>query len=165
MINIIISWLKDIPKEILVMLIGAIPVLELRWAIPQALWWKMSLFKTFWLAVLGNMLPVAPVLFLLEPVSNKLRTCKIWSRFFDWLAERTKKKADIIQKYEAIGLALFVAVPLPGTGAWTGCLAASLFKIKFRYAFVAIAAGVIGAGVIVLALCMLGIFSIKAIIQ
>ncbi len=165
MINIIINWLKDIPKEILVMLIGAIPVLELRWAIPQALWWEMPVFKTFWLAVLGNMLPVAPVLFLLEPVSNKLRRFKIWSRFFDWLAERTKKKADIIQKYETIGLALFVAVPLPGTGAWTGCLAASLFKIKFRYAFIAIAAGVIGAGVIVLALCMLGIFSIKAIIQ
>lgn len=157
--------LENIPKEILVMLIGSIPVLELRWAIPQALWWKMPIFKAFWLAVLGNILPVAPILFFLGPVSTKLRRLKIWSRFFDWLSERTKKKADIIQKYEAIGLALFVAVPLPGTGAWTGCLAATLFKIKFRYAFIAITLGVIGAGVIVLTLCLLGIFSIKAIIQ
>lgn len=147
------------------MAIGAFPVLELRWAIPQALFWKMSMAKAFWLAVIGNIIPVAPVLFLLEPVSNKLRRFKPWSRFFDWFSERTKKKAGLVQKYEALGLALFVAVPLPGTGAWAGCLAASLFKIKFRYAFIAIVAGVIGAGLIVATLLTLGIMSWKVIIQ
>lgn len=163
----IIHCLKEIthiPKEYMVIIIGALPVLELRWAIPQALWWKMSIFKAFWLSVLGNIIPIIPVLFLLEPVSNKLRKFKLWSRFFEWLSERTKKRADVIQKYEALGLALFVAVPIPGTGAWTGCLAASLFKIRFRYAFIAILAGVIGAGIIVSTLCLLGIMSIKAVI-
>lgn len=152
-------------NELMVMAIAALPVLELRWAIPQALFWKMSIGKAFLLAVIGNILPVAPVLFLLEPVSNWLRRFKLFARFFAWLSERTKKKADLVQKYEAIGLALFVAVPIPGTGAWAGCLAASLFKIKFRYAFIAIVAGVIGAGLIVSTLLTLGMMSWKVIIQ
>ncbi len=151
--------------ELIVMVIGALPVLELRWAIPQALFWQMPIWKAFWLAVIGNILPVAPILFLMEPVSNRLRRFKFWSRYFEWFSERTKKKADLVQKYEALGLALFVAVPVPGTGAWAGCLAASLFKIKFRYAFIAIVAGVIGAGVIVSVLLTLGIMSWKVIIQ
>ena len=168
MLDLILNYLRNIPnipKEYIVIIIGALPILELRWAIPQALFWKMPIFKAFWLSVSGNIIPIIPVLFLLEPVSNKLRRFKIWSRFFDWLSERTKGKADLIQKYEAIGLALFVAAPIPGTGAWTGCLAASLFKIRFRYAFIAILAGVMGAGLIVLSLCGLGIISWKAILH
>ncbi len=166
--NLILNWLSNlphIPKELIIVLIGAAPVVEVRWAIPQALIWKMSFFKAFWLSVLGNIIPIVPVLFLLEPVSNKLRKFKIWSRFFDWLSERTKKNSDLIQKYEALGLMLFVAVPLPGTGAWSGCIAASLFKIKFRYAFIAIVLGVIEAALIVSILCLLGIISWKAILQ
>lgn len=149
----------------MVMIIGALPVLELRWAIPQALFWKMPLLKAFSLAVIGNIVPVVPALFLLEPVSNKLRKFKLWARFFDWFSERTKKNANLVQKYEALGLALFVAVPIPGTGAWAGCLAASMFKIKFRYALLAICAGVLGAGIIVSSFCLLGIFSIQAILH
>lgn len=147
------DMLKDIPKEYIVMLVGALPVSELRGAIPLALSLGMPLAKAFWLSVLGNILPVAPALFLLEPVSQRLRRFKIWSRFFDWLFERTKNKADAIQKYEALGLAIFVAIPLPMTGAWSGVVAASLFKIRFRYAFLAIVAGIIAAGIIVLTLC------------
>jgi uncharacterized membrane protein len=161
----LIKEILDLPKEYIIVIIGSLPVLELRWAIPQALWWKIPALKTFWLAVAGNMIPVIPLLFLLEPVSNKLRKFKLWSRFFDWLSERTRKNADMIQKYEALGLALFVAIPIPGTGAWAGCLAATLFKIRFRYAFPAILAGVLGAGVIVLTLCLLGIMSIEAVIK
>lgn len=165
MLDIILHWLKDIPKEYIVMIVGALPISELRGAIPLALSFKMSMAKAFWLAVIGNILPVAPALFLLEPISNKLRRFKIWSRFFDWLFERTKRKADTIQKYEALGLAIFVSVPLPITGAWSGVVAASLFKIRFRYAFFAIVAGVIGAGLIVVSLCALGIISWKALIH
>ena len=153
------------PKEYIVMVISATPVLELRWAIPQALFWKMSMFKALWLSIIGNIIPIVPILFFLERFANKLRGFKLWSHFFDWFSERTKKKADLVQKYEALGLALFVAVPFPGTGAWAGCLAASLFKIKFRYAFIAIVAGVIGAGLIVSTLLSLGIMSWKVIIH
>ncbi len=165
MINIIINWLKDLPKEYIVMLVGALPISELRGAIPLALSFGMPMSKAFWLSVIGNSIPVIPALFLLEPVSSRLRRFKIWARFFDWVFERTKKKADTIQKYEALGLAIFVAIPLPMTGAWSGVIAASLFKIKFRYAFIAIIAGVFGAGLIVLGLCGLGIISWKAVIH
>jgi uncharacterized membrane protein len=165
MLNIIINSLKDIPKEYLVMIVGALPISELRGAIPLALSLGMPIAKAFWLSVIGNTIPVIPALFLLEPVSNRLRKFKIWSHFFDWLFERTKKKADTVQKYEALGLAIFVAIPLPMTGAWSGVVAASLFKIRFRYAFIAIVAGVLGAGLIVLSLCQLGIISWKAVIH
>lgn len=165
MLNIILNWLRDIPKEFVVMIVGALPVSELRGAIPLALSFGMPLFKAFWLAVLGNIIFVAPALFCIEPISNRLRKFKLWARFFDWVFERTKKKADSVQKYEALGLVIFVAIPLPMTGAWSGVIAASLFKIKFRYAFLAILAGVITAGAIVTALCALGMISWKAAAQ
>ena len=166
MLEIIIHWLKDTPKEYIVMIVGAIPIFELRLAIPLGFYqFHMTLVNAFWLSVLGNIMPILPVLFLLEPISNRLGKFRVWSRFFDWFSERTKKKADVIQKYEALGLALFVAVPLPGTGAWAGCLAASLFKIRFRYAFIAIVAGVIGAGIIVSVLCALGMITWKAVVS
>ncbi len=165
MLDIILGWLKGIPKEYIVMITAALPISELRGAIPLGLYYGMPLQKAFWLSILGNSSFVAPALFLFEPVSNRLRKFKIWARFFNWVFERTKKNADTIQKYEALGLAIFVAVPLPMTGAWSGVIAASLFKIRFRYAFIAIIAGVIGAGIIVATLCALGIVSWKAVVH
>lgn len=163
MLNSIINLLSGMPKEALVLIMGALPISELRGAIPLALSLGMELPKAFWLSVLGNLLPVAPALFLFEPVSMRLRKFKIWSRFFNWLFERTKKRSEKIQKYEALGLIMFVAIPLPITGAWTAVVAASLFKIRFRYAFGAIVSGVLCAGVIVSTLCMLGINGWKAV--
>ena len=161
MLSILLSWLKELPKEYIVMIVSALPISELRGAIPLALSFGMSLSKAFWLSVLGNCIFVAPALFLFEPVTKVLRKFKIWSRFFDWVFERTKKNSDSIQKYEALGLAIFVAIPLPMTGAWSGVIAASLFKIRFRYALISIIAGVICAGLIVSALCALGILVTK----
>ncbi len=162
MLNILLHWLKELPKEYIVIIVGSLPISELRGAIPLGLSLGMPLAKAFWLAVLGNCIIVAPALFLFEPVTKALRKFKLWSRFFDWIFERTKRNSDAIQKYEALGLAIFVAIPLPMTGAWSGVIAASLFKIRFRYAFLAIVAGVICAGLIVSALCALGILSWKA---
>jgi uncharacterized membrane protein len=147
------------------MVMGMLPISEVRGAIPFGLYLGMSFKQAFWLAVLGNISFVAPALFLFEPVSRRLRKLRLWSRFFDWVFERTRKNSDTIQKYEALGLAIFVAIPLPMTGAWSGVVAASLFKIRFRYAFSAIILGVMGAGLIVLALCALGMLSWKAILR
>jgi len=163
MLNIILQWLKELPKDYIVMIVGALPVSELRGAIPLALSFGMPLAKAFWLSVLGNCIIVIPALFLFEPVTKVLRKFKIWSKFFDWVFERTKKNSDVVQKYEALGLAIFVAIPLPITGAWSGVIAASLFKIRFRYAFPSIVLGVICAGLIVSALCAFGILSWKAV--
>jgi len=165
MLEVILTWLKGMPKELIVVIMGILPISELRGAIPLGLYFGMSMSKTFWLSILGNTVFIVPALFLFEPISTKLRKFKIWSRFFNWVFERTKKNADTIQKYEALGLFLFVAVPLPMTGAWSGVIAASLFKIRFRYAFPAIVAGVFGAGLIVLTLCALGTMSWKAVVH
>lgn len=165
MLNIIINWLHDIPQEFIVMLVGALPISELRGAIPLGLSFGMSLPKAFWLSLAGNLSFVAPGLLFFEPLSNRLRKFRLWSRFFEWIFQRTKNNADIIQKYEAIGLAIFVAIPLPMTGAWSGVVAASLFRVRFRYAFMAIATGVIVAGLIVSALCGLGMLSLKTLMH
>jgi len=164
MLDLVLGWLSGLPKEYIVMIVSALPISELRGSIPLGLSLGMSLSKAFWFSVLGNSIIVAPALFLFKPVSDFLRRFKIWSRFFDWIFERTKKKSDSIQKYEALGLLIFVAIPLPMTGAWSGIIAASLFKIRFRYAFTAIIAGIFCAGLIVLSLCALGILSWKAVL-
>lgn len=148
--------LKGIPGEWATIILAILPISELRGSIPVALALGLSPARAFVLSIIGNIIPIIPVLLLLEPVSNRLRKFRLWRRFFDWIFERTRQKADLIQKYEALGLMLFVAVPLPMTGAWSGCIAASLFKIKFRYAFPAILLGVLGAGVIVMAVCLFG---------
>ncbi len=143
------------PLEVVILLIAMVPIFELRGAIPVALLGaKLSIWgiiKVYLIAVLGNMIPVLPILFFLEPVSNFLRArSKTADRFFEWLFARTRRRIEAkIQKYGALGLMLFVAIPLPVTGAWTGCIAAFLFGIKTRRAFPPILAGVMIAGVIV----------------
>ena len=144
---------KNIPPGFIIFIVSALPVSELRGAIPLGLLvMKQPILKTYLIAVLGNMVPVAPLLLLLEPISNKLRKFRLWAKFFDWLFARTRKKAKLVEKFEALGLILFVCIPLPVTGAWTGCIAATLFKIPFRLAFLSICAGVMIAGLIVVLL-------------
>lgn len=156
MLEQITNSLVSFNKEIAVVALGAMPVSELRGALPLALALGFSPLKAYILAFIGNLLPVIPLLFLLQPVASKLRHIKIFERFFDWLFERTRRKATLIEKFEALGLILFVAIPLPVTGAWTGCVAATLFKIRFRYALLAIVLGVVIAGFIVLGLSLAG---------
>lgn len=156
MVELLVDALKGVPKEAITLIIAALPVAELRGSIPVGLMLGLSPSKTFILSLIGNAIIVPPALLLLEPVSNALRRFPLWAKFFNWLFERTKTKGDLIQRYEALGLMLFVAIPLPITGAWTGCVAATLFKIKFRYAFPAILLGIITAGIIVLSVCLFG---------
>jgi len=150
------NWLISFNKEAAVVILGALPVSELRGAIPLAFAMGFSPLKAYLLAFTGNLIPIVPLLFLLEPISSRLRHIRIFERFFSWLFERTRKKASLVEKFEVLGLILFVAIPLPITGAWTGCVAATLFKIRFRYAFIAITLGVAIAGIIVTALCLTG---------
>ncbi len=137
-------------EELLVLLTAAAPISELRGAIPLGIIkFGFPIYKTLIIALIGNMLPVIPLLILIQPLSERLRKFTFFKKFFDWFFERTRKKADLVQKYEALGLILFVAIPLPVTGAWTGAVAATLFKVRFRYALIAIFAGVLIASVIV----------------
>lgn len=146
-------------KELLIVLLAAIPVIELRGAIPMAIVeFGFDPLTAFILSATGNMLPVIPLLLYLEPVSNFLRRWKIWDKFFTWLFNRTHHRHSAqFEKYGSLGLAIFVGIPLPVTGVWTGCAAAFVFGFKFRNAFLAIFTGVIMAGIIVTALMVAGI--------
>ncbi len=140
-----------IPEELIVFFFAALPISELRGAIPYALWTAgMTWQKAYIIAVVGNFIPVIPILLFLGVVSEWLTSrFKTFDRFFSWLFERTKRKSKLIERFEAIGLILFVAIPLPITGAWTGCVAAFLFKIPLKQAIPAISAGILISGIIV----------------
>jgi uncharacterized membrane protein len=135
------------------LLAAALPVSELRGAIPLAIGvYGYDPWQAYLLAVLGNLLPVVPLLLFLGPVSDWLRRFTFWDKFFTWLFSRTRRK--YIREHESFSLtalALFVAIPLPVTGAWTGCAIAFLVGFRFWPAFAAISTGVLLAGVIVTA--------------
>ena len=138
-----------------ILIVAALPIAELRLAIP----WAIEVLNTPWyyallIAIIGNILPVPFILFFLEAAVRLLSRVTVFERFFNWLFERTRRRGKIIQKYKRIGLILFVAIPLPVTGAWTGSLAAVLFGIKPKQAFISISIGVIIAGIIVTSLWM-----------
>jgi len=144
-------------KELVVLVISALPIFELRGALPVAI----NLFHFPWhyallLAIIGNLVPVPFILLFLNAISRLLSKIGIFNRMLQWLFEHTRRRGKIIERYERIGLTLFVAIPLPVTGAWTGSLAAVLFGLRFKHAFLSISIGIFIAGVIVTCLCLLG---------
>ncbi len=143
---------SELKNEILVILLSAAPVSELRGAIPVAISLGFSPAQSMALAIFGNMLPVPFLLILLNPVFNYLEKINAFRKIIDWIKKRTLRKSEKIRKYKIIGLFLLVAIPLPTTGAWTGTIAATLFNFKFKEAFFAIFLGVIVAGIIVVML-------------
>ncbi|AKJ40020.1 COG2426 family protein [Methanosarcina barkeri] len=155
----LVEMLGSVPHWLAVLIMGAIPVSELRGAIPVAMGiYGMGPFDAFFFSVIGNLLPVIPLLLFLEPVSNYLRRYSIFDTFFTWLFSKTRRKnAESFEKYGLLALTIFVAIPLPVTGAWSGCAAAFVFGVKFRHALPAIAAGVMIAGIIVTGVTVTGI--------
>ena len=159
MIDAIIRLFESIPHPVATMLMAALPVGELRVAIPVAIGvYDMDPLTAYIAAVIGNMLPVVPLLLFLESVSNYLRRWVFWDVFFNWLFTRTYHRHNgKFEKYGTIALLFFVAIPLPVTGAWTGCAAAFVFGIQFRHAFLAILGGVMLAGIIVTSIVLGGV--------
>lgn len=148
--------------ELKVFLIAMSPIFELRGSIPMALGaYQMPVWSAFLISVVGNTFPVIFILWWLEPVSRYLsHRSYFFNRFFTWLFERTRKKhAKNFENAKALALMIFVAIPLPLTGAWSGALCAFIFGIPFKKAFLSIAGGVVIAGIIV-TLTTLGIIKI-----
>lgn len=161
---------KGFSTEAAITTISMLPIVELRGAIPVGhilmprpdgapRFGRDDLArsgKIFFWAVLGNMLPMPFILLLLGPLSRLAMRCRPGQRFFDWLFARTRKKTAGLEKYKFWGLAIFVAVPLPVTGAWTGVLAGWLMGIPFWKSLASLLIGVCCAGVIMTALSLLG---------
>ena len=133
-------------------LVGMTPVLELRGAIPLGVAAGLPPLTACAAAILGNIVPVPFIMLLVRRVFRWLRKTAFLGPKIDWLERRAHLKGRLVRKYRLPGLILLVAIPLPGTGAWTGALVATLLDIRLRQAFPAIAAGVVIAGVIITAL-------------
>lgn len=145
-----------IAEELIVVIISALPIAELRGALPVAIdVFHMPWYQALPLAILGNMLPVPIILLFLDAITRFLSKVGFIDRFLQWLFAHTRKRGRIVERYERIGLALFVAIPLPVTGAWTGSLVAVLFGLKFKYAILSIFIGVLIAGIIVTCVSLL----------
>ncbi|MCM8798747.1 MAG: small multi-drug export protein [Candidatus Omnitrophica bacterium] len=143
-------------SEIMIFLTAMLPVSELRGAIPLGFALGVPWQKIAFLSLLGNLLPVPFVLIFLRPVSQRLRRFPLWRKFFEWLFERTKKRSKMVEKFEFWGMVIFVGIPLPMTGAWTGAVAGSLLGMRFGKAILAIFLGIILAGTIVFSLVLSG---------
>lgn len=139
----------NVGKEMVVFIISMIPLLELRGALLVAgPLLGVPVARAIPLSVLGNIIPVPFILLLITPIFNWMKGTKILKPIVDKLEAKAMSKSDRIEKYEFWGLVLFVGIPLPGTGAWTGSLIASLLGIKFKKAFPAIILGICMATVI-----------------
>lgn len=155
----LIAILKSLPPPVATFLMAMLPVGELRGALPVALLgYKMSWPEAIMIAVAGNMLPVYFLLLFFEAGSTWLRERFTWAdRWFHWLFERTRRKLNgQVQRYGYWALALFVAVPVPVTGAWTGALAAFVFGLPKGKSFLAILVGVCVSALIVTLITMGG---------
>jgi len=147
--------------KVMILFLSTLPVTELRASIPIGiLVLGQGVKVTFFYSVLGNILPIAPIYFFLEPVSKRLSKTRYMKRFFEWFFERAHKRKALIEKYESLGLMLFVCIPFPGTGVWTGCFIASLLRMKFIPTFLAATVGVILAAIIVTSLTLIGRMSL-----
>jgi uncharacterized membrane protein len=149
---------RGLSPELAVFITSMLPIIELRGALPMAInFFQIPWPKAFLITFIGNIIPTPVIILALKPVVKLLSRIKPFGVFFTWLFEHTRKKSSgLIEKYEEIGLLAFVAIPLPGTGAWTGALIAFLFGLDFVKSILVISAGVLIAGVIVTCLCLLG---------
>lgn len=137
-----------------VFFMSMIPVVELRGAIPYGLAAGLDPWLTYLAAVAGNMVPVPFIMIFIRRIFNWVREHSRWlGNRVRWLEDRAEKKSDLVQRYALAGLTILVAIPLPGTGAWTGALVAALMNIRLRQSFPAVLLGVLIAGVIMLLIC------------
>ena len=143
-------FLNTVGEELCVLFCSMIPIIELRGAIPMGAIFGMPWWQSYILAVIGNMLPVPFILLLIKAVIGWMAKSKVkfFNKIADFLLKRVEKRRDQIEKYSFWGVCLFVAIPLPVTGAWTGSLIAALLGIKFKKAFPAVIVGIIIATII-----------------
>ena len=135
-------------KEAIVFVISMIPILELRGGLLAASLLKVSAAKAIPICIIGNIIPIPFILLFIRQIFKLMKKTKIFRGLIERLEKRAMGKSDQIKRYEFLGLLLFVGVPLPGTGAWTGSLIASLLEVDIKKSSVEIFCGLIMATVI-----------------
>lgn len=144
--------LEEIKRELVVIFFSMLPVIELRGAIPLGISLGLSPIHSAILSIIGNIIIIPFLLKLLQPIMAYLEKTHFFSKTVGWVKKRSMKKAAIVKKYSLIGLFIFVAIPIPTTGVWTGSVIATLLKLNFKKAFFAMSLGIILAGIIVFSL-------------
>lgn len=146
----ILDFLKDTPfgKELIIFIISTMPILELRGGLIAASLLNLELLPSFIICFIGNMLPIPFIIWFITPIFNYLKKSFLKEKV-EKIEKRALKKQEQVSKYEFWGLLLFVGIPLPGTGAWTGALIASMINMNKKKALLACLFGVIMAGIIV----------------
>ena len=139
-------------KELIVFFISILPILELRGGLIAASLLNVSPLTGYIISIIGNTLPVPFILLFINKILDCMGKSKIkWmNKLSKWLDKKARKHKDSIEKYGYLGLTLFVGVPLPGTGAWTGCLAASVLNMDKKKSFISIMLGIIMASIIMM---------------
>ncbi len=140
-----------------------LPVLEIRAAIPVGIAAGLEPWLAYVLGVIGNMIPIPFLILLTRHIIAWLQKHNILVRFTNWLQRKGKEKSEVVQRYSFWGLLILVAIPLPGTGAWTGALVASLLDMSLKRALPAITLGVMIAGGIVMAVTF-GVITVGALV-
>lgn len=139
-----------ISREAVIFIISMIPILELRGGLlaasPALL--NVPILRAIPICIIGNILPIPFILLLITKILDWMKLVKIFRPIALWLENKAMSKKDKIEKYGFWGLVLFVGIPLPGTGAWTGSLIAALLRVRFKTAFAAIMVGIVIATVI-----------------
>ena len=141
-------------KEIIVFLISMSPILELRGGLIAASLFNMNPIESYIICVIGNIIPIPFILWLITKILNYMRSSKIkkLNSIAQWLDKKVEKHKGQIEKYGYLGVVLFVGIPLPGTGAWTGCLVASVLELDKKKSFLAALLGVFIASIIMMIL-------------
>lgn len=147
----------SIPTELIPFLISLFPVLEIRGGMIAALALGVDFIPAFLLCYIGNMIPIPFILLFIRKIFKLMRKTKVLGKIVDKMEAKADKKKDTIVKYEEWGLLLFVGIPLPGTGGWTGALIAALMDLRLKKCLPIIALGVFIAGLI-MSLVTYGIF-------
>ena len=140
-------------KYLITFLLGMCPIIEIRGAIPVGVGMGLSYFEAFLVGFLGNIIPIYFIVKYIGPIFEFLGRFKIFKKVIDWATERASKKIEEskkLQNFTALGLYLFVAIPLPGTGAWIGSLIANFLHVPLKKAWLPLVLGVLTAGTIIL---------------
>lgn len=148
LLNVMLDLLNGLNKDLTVFIISMIPILELRGGLIAAAVLKVPYIRALMLCMIGNIIPIPFILLFINKVFDWLKKFRITRKFVEKLEKRAMGKSENIQKYEFIGLLLFVGIPLPGTGAWTGSLVAALLRVKLKKAVPAIFLGILLASAI-----------------
>lgn len=142
---------NTIPAELTIFFISLLPILELRGGMIAAALLGVPFGRAFLICLIGNLLPLPFILWLIRPFFNWLKGRPKLEKVADFLEHKTEKNKDKVLKYEILGLLLFVAIPLPGTGGWTGSLVAAMLDMPIKKSLPTIVAGVLIAGFIMAA--------------